>query len=312
MAMGIAEVIPGVSGGTIAFITGIYERLIRAITNVKPSLLSQWQEGGFGAVWRELDGTFLLQLAVGMVMGIVVGVFGVSHLLETSPEPLWGFFFGLIAASCIYIGKQVKGWGVKPLLALIVGAAIAYGITVMAPAEGSDSYPMIFISGVLAISALILPGISGSFILLMLGMYHIVIPTVKDFLSTRDMESFGVVVVFALGAAVGLLCFSRVVRYMWERYEQVTLALLTGFMLGSLNKIWPWRNVEQVKLDDGSIAGVSGQSAWQELPHDGFKILLEQNVLPADYWMGSPKVAITLVAAAVGFGLVFVLERLGK
>lgn len=312
MSMGIAEVIPGVSGGTIAFITGIYERLINAIKSVGPELFYAWKKGGVKAAWKTLDGNFLVNLLVGMAAGIVVGVFGVGYLLDNYPEPLWGFFFGLIIASCIYIGKMVKTWSLSTIATFLVGTIIAFGITVLAPAEGSDAYPMIFIAGVIAISALILPGISGSFILLIMGMYHIVIPAIKHFLEYRDSKSFMIFLVFALGALLGLTTFSRVVSWLFNKYEKLTLALLTGFMLGSLNKIWPWRNVGQIKLDDRSMVAIHDLNALQDYPSDAYKVLVENNVLPADYWMSSPKVLLTAVALIVGFLTVFILERLGS
>ena len=312
MSMGVAEVIPGVSGGTIAFITGIYERLINAIKSVGPDLFYAWKDGGIKAAWKTLDGNFLVNLVVGMLAGIVVGVFGVGYLLDNYPEPLWGFFFGLIIASCIYIGKQVKTWSPSTIAAFLIGTIIAFGITVLAPAEGSDAYPIIFIAGVIAISALILPGISGSFILLIMGMYHIVIPAIKHFLEYRDSKSFMIFFVFALGALLGLTTFSRVVSWLFNKYEKVTLALLTGFMLGSLNKIWPWRNVGQIKLDDRSVVSIDELNALEAYPPDSFKVLVENNVVPADYWMSSPKVGMTVLALLIGFATVFILERLGS
>lgn len=310
--MGIAEVIPGVSGGTIAFITGIYERLINSIKAIGPDLISTYKSDGFGGVWKALDGNFLVNLGLGMVLGIVIGVFGVGFLLDHYPEPLWGFFFGLIIASCIYIGRMVKTWNLSTLGAFVIGTIIAFGVTILVPAEGSSSLFMIFISGVIAISALILPGISGSFILLIMGMYHIIIPAIKHFLEFRDTESLVIFIVFGLGAFVGLTTFSRVVSWLFEKYEKVTLALLTGFMLGSLNKIWPWRNVQEVKMDDGATKVVSNISDLTSLAVDDFKVLVEQNVMPAEYWMNSPKVVATLVALILGFCVVFVLDKLGE
>jgi putative membrane protein len=268
MAMGIAEVIPGVSGGTIAFITGIYERLINAIKVVlNPAIIRTLRKEGLKATWQKADGTFLLFLILGMVTGLVGGIFTITHLLETYPTLVWGFFFGLIAASIIYVGKQVKTWNWVSVLALIIGTVVAYYITVLNPGQGNESLPFVFLSGALAICALILPGISGSFILLLLGMYTIIIPTVKDALKTFQMESLIVTGVFGLGCLLGLALFSRLLSWTFARYHDQTMAVLTGFMLGSLNKIWPWRNVLEYRTN----------SKGEEVP------FIEENVLPAAY-----------------------------
>ena len=292
--MGIAEVIPGVSGGTIAFITGIYEKLINTIKAFGPQLFKAFRQGGLAAAWEQINGTWLVVLLGGMAVGVIAGVFGVSHLLENYPEMLWAFFFGLIIASAIYIARQVKRWDVAEYLALIFGTAIAYGITVISPAEGNDALWFVFICGAIAISALILPGISGSFILLLMGMYGYVIPTVKEALSTFALDKLMVVAVFGLGCLTGLVTFSRVLSWTFKHYRTVTLALLTGFMIGSLNKIWPWRIATDWLYDaDGNKE----------------KVIVEQNVLPGAY-DGEPYVVGVIVLMILGFLSVFLIERL--
>jgi putative membrane protein len=266
MAMGIAEVIPGVSGGTIAFITGIYERLLNAIKGVSPDRIKDWRQGGFRLFWEQLDGNFLLVLIGGMAIGLILGIYGVSHLLENYPPVIWAFFFGLILSSVWYIGKQVI-WNFGAIILLLAGAGIAFWITIAAPAQGSDSSVFVFLSGMIAISALILPGISGSFILLLLGMYTVVVPSVKAFLDTFSTEPLRIVFVFGLGCLVGLASFSRVLSWTFRHYRSQTLAILTGFMLGSLNRIWPWRNT----------------ISWRTDSH-GDRVPLEQvSVLPDQY-----------------------------
>lgn len=294
MAMGIAEVIPGVSGGTIAFITGIYEKLLNTIKAFHPSLLGTFKEKGIGGVWSEINGTFLVTLLVGMATGVIVGVFGVSHLLETYPEMLWAFFFGLIISSAIFIGKQVDNWGITQIVALIIGTAVAYYITVASPAQGNEALWFVFLSGVIAISALILPGISGSFILLLMGMYSFVIPTVKTALKTFDPESLMIVGTFAVGCLVGLMTFSRVLSWTFKNYKNPTLALLTGFMLGSLNKLWPWRNVISTRIN----------SKGKEVP------FIEQSVLPSNY-DSEPFLVAVIICMILGFLSVFIIEKLG-
>lgn len=311
--MGIAEVIPGVSGGTIAFITGIYERLLNCIKGVNPSLIGTFKSDGVKGVWNAIDGNFLVMLLGGMVVGIVTGIFGVTYLLEQYPTPVWGFFFGLIIASSIYIGKQIPKWKASKWIGLIIGFVIAFGITIITPTEGSDNLLMVFIAGAIAISALILPGISGSFMLLLMGMYTIIVPSLKSLLENQDMASLTIVLVFAMGCLVGLTGFSRVLTWLLKEYKYTTFAVLTGFMLGSLNKIWPWRNVTEVMdKESGVVTKLFESKDALDLPPDSFKILSEVNVLPVAYEMGNPLTLITVVSIIVGFISVFLLERANK
>jgi putative membrane protein len=302
MLMGIAEVIPGVSGGTIAFITGIYERLIDAIRSVDLEFVRSVGRLRLRQAWSHIDGNFLIVLFLGMAIGIITGVFGVTHLMDNYPEELWGFFFGLIVASAIYIGRKVPAWKLDKVILLVVGAAFSYGITVLSPAEGSESLIYVFASGLIAISALILPGISGSFILLLLGMYTIVIPSVKQVLSF-EFGAFPVVLVFALGCVLGLLTFSRVLSWLFHNYHDRTLAFLTGIMIGSLNKIWPWRNPEKWLSESGEVI-MSGEIIAEA------KLLVEQNVLPADYTLAEPNTLVVILCSIVGFVIVFATDRL--
>lgn len=294
MAMGIAEVIPGVSGGTIAFITGIYEKLLDTIKAFSPSLIGVFKKEGVSGLWSAVNGAFLATLLIGMATGVIVGVFGVTHLLETYPEMLWAFFFGLIISSAIFIGKQVSSWGITEILLMLTGVAVAYYITVASPAQGNEALWYVFLSGTIAISALILPGISGSFILLIMGMYSFIIPTVKNALKTFDSESLLTVGVFAAGCLLGLTTFSRVLSWTFKNYKSPTLALLTGFMLGSLNKLWPWRNVLSTRVN----------SKGETVP------FLEESVLPAAY-DGNPYLVGVLITMLLGFLSVFIIERLG-
>lgn len=294
MAMGIAEVIPGVSGGTIAFITGIYEELIRTIKRVLgPDWIQAWRKEGLPGAWRTANGTFLLFLLAGMAVGVVFGVLVVSHILETYPVLLWAFFFGLIIASAIYIGRQVGHWGTGQVISLIAAAGVAYWITIASPSQGTGALWFVFISGMIAISALILPGISGSFILLLMGMYTIIIPSMKEVLATQDGQSFIVLVVFGLGCLLGLATFSRLLSWTFKRYHDTTMAVLTGFMIGSLNKIWPWRNVLSYRTD----------SSGEQVP------FLERSVLPGEF-NGEPMVWPALALMVAGFIVVFALDRL--
>ncbi len=290
-AMGIAEVIPGVSGGTIAFITGIYEKLLDTIKAFSPALIKTYKQDGVRAVWEAVNGEFLISLMIGMVFGVVIGVFGITYLLHTYPVYLWSFFFGLIIASSIYISRHVEKWNWVSFLALAAGTAIAYYISVAAPAQGNHALWFVFVAGAIAISALILPGISGSFMLLLMGMYTFIIPAVKDALKTFSGESLTVLAVFAAGCVVGLATFSRVLSWTFKHYKSQTMALLTGFMVGSLNKIWPWRNVLTTRTN----------SRGEVVP------FLEKSVLPANF-DGEPYVTGAIIMMVTGFLIVFVFD----
>ncbi len=296
MAMGIAEIIPGVSGGTIALITGIYEQLIESIKSILgPEVWTTWRKQGLAAAWEKASGLFLVFLLAGMVLGIVLGAFGVKYIEENYPVFLWSFFFGLILASALYVGRQVKNWSIKEIAALVIGALVAYAITILSPAQGSESLVLVFFAGAIAISALILPGISGSFILLLMGMYSIILGALTDGIKTQDAGSLIIMVVFGLGCLIGLATFSRVLSWMFKRFHDLTMALLAGFMLGSLNKIWPWRNVISTRIN----------SSGEEVP------FLEKSVLPGAF-EGDAQVIGVIILVIIGFGLVFILDRFGK
>jgi putative membrane protein len=322
MAMGIAEVIPGVSGGTIAFITGIYEKLINTIKAFGPQAIQAWREGGAKQVWQTINGNFLLALGAGMLVGIVIGVLEITYLLDNYPIMLWAFFFGLIIASALYVGRQVKDWHIGSFVALFVGAAVAYGITAAVPAEGNTALWFVFLSGTIAISALLLPGVSGSFVLLLLGMYTFIIPNIENALKTFDSESLTILAVFGAGCIVGLATFSRILSWTFQHYENTTLALLTGFMIGSLNKIWPWRVPEQwlVKNKAGIYevpTGTFDYESYQTTLAEGseIKLIAEENISPFQFELltSEPKYLTgALICMAVGFSIVFLAERLTK
>ncbi len=294
LAMGIAETIPGVSGGTIAFITGIYERLINSIKAFSPQLLTTLRKDGIGAAWDRINGNFLVSLVIGMFMGIIFGVLVVSHLLDNYPPIIWAFFFGLIISSVIYIARQIEKWRALEILGMILSTVLAYWLTMVSPASGTEALWFVFLSGAIAISALILPGISGSFILLIMGMYGVILSAAKSVLKTFDTTDMLIMAVFSLGCIVGLMTFARVISWTFKNYRSITLAVLTGFMIGSLNKIWPWRNVLSYRENSGG----------EQVP------FLEQSVLPNAY-DGEPFLILAIVSLVVGFISVFLFEKLG-
>jgi putative membrane protein len=296
-AMGVAEVIPGVSGGTIAFVTGIYERLLTVIKSILgPTVLRAWRQGGLRAAWAAADGAFLVTLLSGMAAGLVVGVFGISHLLEHYPPLIWAFFFGLILASAVYVGRHVREWGVAEAALLLAGALAAYTISVATPSQGLEEPWFVFVCGAIAISALMLPGVSGSFMLLLMGMYAYVLGAVKATLESLDPASMLVVVTFAAGCLVGMATFSRVLTWLFRRFHDQTMAALTGFMVGSLYKIWPWRNVISYREN----------SKGEQVPFQ------ETSVWPAQYaeHTGQPEYLLgALALIVVGIVLVIALGR---
>lgn len=306
--MGIAEVVPGVSGGTIAFITGIYERLIDAIKSIGPGLYSSYKRGGMRAVAKEMDLGFLLLLGVGMVGGILIGVFGVHHLLESYPPVVWSFFFGLIFASFFYMWGQIRLKSVMNIGLAVVGCLVAVVICVLVPLGGSDHLLYVFACGFLAISALLLPGISGSFILLLLGMYLEVTGRVKALVTTQDSEDFVFLLVLGMGCLAGVMTLSRVLSYGLKHYRDSIVSVLTGFVLGSLVKIWPWQNpIRWVHKD--SKAEFSSLPSQGVIDMDEYKVLAQDWVLPGEYYAEAYLLQCILLFL-VGAILVFVLSRM--
>ncbi|NEV93231.1 DUF368 domain-containing protein [Psychroflexus sp. YR1-1] len=287
LGMGAADVVPGVSGGTIAFITGVYEELVTTIANVDLGLLKTWKKEGFTTMWKQLNGNFILALLIGIFMSVFTLMRLTNYLLETYPVIVWSFFFGLVVASVWYVGKQIDRWTLKLVVFALLGFGIAYGITLMAPAQGMD-HPLYFmLCGAVAICAMILPGISGAFILVLMGSYKTITEAVSEF-------NFQVIGLVGLGAIIGLLSFSRILKWLFTNFRLVTLAILTGFIAGSLNKIWPWKNVMDSVLIKGKLV-----------------ILDDISVLP-QHFEGDPQLFSAITAAALGFLLILLLEKIAE
>ena len=234
--MGIAEIIPGVSGGTIAFITGIYEELINSIKSINTNTLKLLITFKFSAFWRAVNGTFLITLIFGMLTSILVLSRFIVYLLDDHPFKIWGFFFGLIIASGILIFYQIQKIGIAVLLSFVIGLSIASYIALQAPSITPNTNFFIFLSGAIAISAMILPGISGSFILVFLSKYEFILKALNSF-------DIAVISIFLAGCIVGLVTFSRVFSYLFKKYSDVVISVLIGFLGGSLFKIWPFYEV---------------------------------------------------------------------
>lgn len=234
MAMGAADVVPGVSGGTLAFILGIYERLLNAISAVNLQAVKLLGQGRFKAFWLHIDGTFLLCLLTGILCSIFSLASVISWLLEHRPVPVWAFFNGLILTALPVLLTAVK-WSIRRVVLFLLGAVFALGISMLAAIELQPANWMFFVAGAVAICAMILPGISGSFILLLLGMYAPVI------LAIRELQ-FGVLLLFAAGCIIGLLSFTHFLKWLLQRCHDATLALLTGVVVGAMYRLWPWQD----------------------------------------------------------------------
>jgi putative membrane protein len=288
-AMGSADVVPGVSGGTMAFILGIYEELILSIRSVaRPAVLQPLFKLRIGQAWQAVNGNFLVAVFVGIVLAVLTLAQGLEWLLENQPVLLWSFFFGLVLASVFVVRKRIPQW--KPLLLAMtgLGAVGAYLLVGLVPVQTPEDWWFLILSGALAICAMILPGISGAFILVLLGKYQFALAAVNN----RDFLSIALI---GMGAVIGLISFAQVLGWLFKRYHDLTVALLIGLMIGSLRKIWPWKEVLETMQDR----------------HGALIPLVEQNILPAVTINGSinMEIFIALLLAAAGFALVLGLDR---
>lgn len=288
IAMGAADAVPGVSGGTIAFISGIYEELISTISNINLSLFRTLFSKGVKPFWKDLNGNFIVALMTGIVISFVSFMRLAKYLLENHPVLIWSFFFGLIVASIYFVGKQITKWNVSTIIAFTVGAGIAFYVTTLPALASNDSSLYLFIAGSIAICAMILPGISGSFILIILGAYK----TLSDALHDFDIKK---ILIFTAGALVGLLSFSHLLKWLFKNYHNITLALLTGFILGSLNKVWPWKET----------------LTWHTNSKGIKTAVLQESVSPFNF-DGDHQMVMAVVLMAIGFLTIFILEKVGS
>jgi putative membrane protein len=298
LAMGAADVVPGVSGGTIAFISGIYEELITTIHKLDLGFFKTLKKEGVKKVWQQYNLGFLASLFTGIAISILSLAKVITMLLGQYPVLVWSFFFGLVIASIIYIAKQITNYSPKAIIALVLAGVFSYGITLAKPVADTESIWFLFFAGFIAIIAMILPGISGAFILLLIGGYTIVIGAINKLLeavSTFNITSLGNALlkigVFALGAIAGLKVFSGILNWMFANHKNTTLAVLTGFMIGALNKIWPWKEVLQYRKN----------SHGEEIP------FIERSILPGGYH-ADPKIMAALFCMLAGFMIIFLLE----
>lgn len=285
MSMGAADVVPGVSGGSIALIAGIYQKLLDSIKSIDKTALGFLLKFELKELWNHINGSFLITLFAGILTSIFSLSKVITYLMDNHPIPLWSFFCGLIIISAVIILRDIKRWNFGVILSLLIGTVAAYWVTGLPPTTTPDTLWFTFVAGAIAICAMILPGISGSFLLLVMGQYERIIGAVND----RDLLTIGL---FGAGCIVGLLSFSRLISWLLKNYHSITIAVLSGFMLGSLNKIWPWKEVLSYRM---SSSGVQ-------------KPFITENLMPQNYLEITGQEPMMLYAVlAFSFGILLVL-----
>jgi len=289
-AMGMADVVPGVSGGTIAFISGIYEELIGSIRSFDLTALKMLARFRFAEFWQHINGRFLLPVLTGIAAAVFTLARLMTYLLAHHPIAIWSFFFGLIVASALLVARQIGHWNAPTAAALIAGIAAAWWITVATPAETPETWWFILLSGAIAICAMILPGISGAFILLLLGKYQFIMQAVGEL-------NIPVIAIFLAGAAAGIIAFSHLLAWLLGRWHDTTVATLMGFMIGSLNKVWPWKEVIETYTDS----------------HGKLQPLVEANILPGRFeelYDRPASLLAAIVLCIAGFLTIYGIERI--
>ncbi len=294
--MGAANVIPGVSGGTIALITGIYERLIDALKSFDTEALKLGVGFKFGALWKKIDGLFLTSLIFGVLISIVTLAQVLEYQFKNHPQLIWSVFFGLIAASISSVGKAVKNWGPDVISVFLIGAAIAVSMAFITPASENKDFIYLMFCGVAAICSMIIPGLSGSFVLLLMGNYRLVLNSVNA-LSSGDLSVvFSVILPVGIGAVVGLLALSRSLSWLFREHHDRAIGTITGFVAGSLVIIWPWKDevLETIEKKNGPEDKIVGFENWH---------FPDLATLEAWFQLG---------AVALGVVLIFVTEILAR
>ena len=302
--MGAADVIPGVSGGTIAFIMGIYDEFVGSIASINAEAVRLLFKGQFKAFWKHINGTFLLSLVAGIGVSVIALAGLMQMFLNNYPIQTWAFFFGLIVASSIFILRGISGWRLKEAGFLVGGIILGAVVCTLSPTQTPDALWFIFLSGAIAICAMILPGISGSFILLILGKYQYIMSAISGLVSG---ENFGsnllILTIFLIGAVCGILAFSKLLHWLLARWNKETLIILAGFIIGSLVKVWPWSNMAAIVCSQFPEVEDIGRSYSPEL----FEELVSQYAASADMHIGA-----AILFALLGFFLVTGIEIAGK
>lgn len=289
LCMGAADIIPGVSGGTVAFITGIYGQLVDAIRSFDLAFVRRLAALDLPGALASVHLRFLACLLFGILTAVVGMARVVNSLLHSHPIEVWSLFFGLIAASVYVVGREIRPLGAANAALVALGAAGSYALVGMIPVTTPETLPFIFACGAIAICAMILPGISGAFLLLMLGKYEFITGTLKNPFAP---DNLAVIAVFACGAATGIIVFSRVLHYLLHRWHAATVSVLTGFMIGALRKVWPWKEVLDTSVIRGKV-----------------HVLREQNVLPGGV---DGEVFLAIGLALAGAMVVLLLDRMSR
>jgi len=283
MGMGAADVVPGVSGGTIAFITGIYEELVNSIKGINLKAVKFFFTLRWSSFWKQINGNFLLAVFAGVFISVLSLARLLEHLLEHQPVLIWSFFFGLVLASSYAVSRKISHWSYPEIVALLGGIGFAFYITSVTPATTTGASWFVILSGGLASCAMILPGISGSFILLLLGKYTFALHAVNE-------RIIGDLLLLGAGAVTGLILFANLLSWLLKKYHDLTIALLVGFMIGSLNKIWPWKETLKTIVVEGKT-----------------RPLVEKNILPS-IGDGADQFWIAILMAAIGIALILGIE----
>ena len=301
--MGGADVIPGVSGGTIAFITGIYDEFVGSIASINMEAVRLLLRGRFKDFWKHINGSFLLALIAGIGISVLSLAGLMQYLLESHPIQTWAFFFGLIVASSIFILRGISGWKLREMLLVIGGVVLGVKVCTLSPTQTPDALWFIFLSGAIAFCAMILPGISGSFILLILGKYEYIMGVITGLFSGNFASNFLILCVFLVGAVVGILGFSKFLHWLLARWHKETLIVLAGFIIGSLVKVWPWSNGEAIVTSQFPELATLAETTQSGLPAE----IVSQYMTSADMHIGG-----AIIFALIGFTLVTGIEIAGK
>ena len=314
--MGAADVIPGVSGGTIAFIMGIYDEFVASLASINGEAVRLLLKGRFSDFWKHINGSFLLSLVIGIGISVIALAGLMQMLLSDFPIQTWAFFFGLIVASSIFIIRGISGWRLREGFMLAFGVLLGAVICTLTPTQTPDGLWFIFLSGALAICAMILPGISGSFILLILGKYQYIMGCISDLTAGVNVgHNLAILSVFAIGALIGILAFSRFLHWLLARWQKETMIMLAGFIIGSLVKIWPWSNTEAIVCSQfpavaslGELAEAAAESGiCAEAAQKAFEAAVSSHAT-----MIEPQILSAVIFALLGFFLVIGIELAGK
>jgi putative membrane protein len=288
--MGVADVVPGVSGGTVAFITGIYDELLHSIKAVDLEAMKLFRKFEFAAFWKKINGNFLIVLLAGIATSLISLARMLTYLLRYQPILVRSFFFGVILISALLVLREIRKWNGLAVLSILIGTGIGYGITLLPPIQSPQNFVFIFFAGALAVCAMIVPGISWMFTLMLLGMYQYIVKAVTEL-------NIAVIIVFITGSLIGVVGFSRILSWIFDNYHSTTVALLAGLMFGSLNKVWPWREV---------LEYVANNKA-EQVP------VFDKSILPWNYLTTTgkdPQVFQAILLIALGVFIVVLIERI--